>query len=417
MYAERTACRLTMSHSVDPQPAILMRLTRLLLRGRLVVLAAAVLGCRASATSGGPEAAMRGGAELARLAATMQPVLDSVRQANRWPGLTVGVTLPNGQTLALASGLADTAARTPMRADHRQLQGSVGKTYVAAIALALVRAGRLDLDAPIARYVGTAPWFAGLVTGPRMTVRQLMNHTSGLVRYEFAPATGQRLRAEPMHVWTVADRLAVLAGVAPPFAPGTDWEYSDTNYIVLGAIIEAITGRRYDDLLRDLLRQHGLAQTEPADRPQLTNMATGYAGPNNELGGYNASLKDGVLLINPQFEWTGGGVASTAADLSRWGAALYGGAVLDSTTRALMLTTVPAKLGAGVRYGLGVMVRPTRLGDMWGHSGFFPGYATELVYLPTRKISAAVQVNVTAPYPRGLVPLLVRLVELASSEP
>ena len=117
--------------------------------------------------------------------------------------------------------------------------------------------------------------------------------------------------------------------------------------------------------------------------------------------------------MNPQFEWTGGGIASTTADLARWGKLLYEGRAFDPSLLPRMLDGVPSKLGRDVRYGLGVMTRPTALGAAWGHSGFFPGYATELLYFPDLEIAAAIQVNATAPYPRGLVPFLVEAARVA----
>jgi D-alanyl-D-alanine carboxypeptidase len=180
-------------------------------------------------------------------------------------------------------------------------------------------------------------------------------------------------------------------------------------------ILERVTGRPYDTLLRTrLLEPLRLTNTIPADRPDLPGLANGYAGAQNELGGYDASLDErGRLRVNPQFEWTGGGVASTTADLARWGKLLYEGRAFDAALLPRVLDGVPARLGRDVRYGLGVMLRPTALGVTWGHSGFFPGYATELLYFPDLKIAAAIQANVTAPYPRGLVPFVVDAVRAA----
>jgi len=350
------------------------------------------------------------------LVARLQSLLDSVRTASRWPGASLAVIAADGRSAALTAGMADTARRIPLRVTDRLLQGSVGKTYVAAVALQLVQEGRLDLDAPVGRYVGDAPWFAALPNAPRITVRHLLRHQSGLVRYEFQPAVTRLLREAPFKEWTVADRLQVLAGTTPPFDAGAGWEYSDTNYIVLGAILERITGTPvFDEVRRRLLDPLGLRETIPSDRPDLPGLANGYAGPRNELGGYDASVIDGRLQVNPQFEWTGGGMASSTHDLARWGRALYAGPVLGDSARRLMLDAVPARLGANVRYGLGVMVRPTPVGESWGHSGFFPGYATELHHVATLGITVALQVNVTDPYPRTMNALVGRVLEAVAA--
>lgn len=348
----------------------------------------------------------------ASLRATLQHKLDSLRDVAHLPGATLGVALADGRTLALATGRSDTARGIAMRPSDRMLQGSVGKTYVAAIAMQLVREGKLGLDERIERYLGSEPWFARLPNAHDITVRQLMSHTSGLVRWEFQPAATRVMREQPMKRWTPEERLSYVLGLAPPFAAGQGWEYSDTNYIVLGMIIERLTGRPIEEeLRRRLFGPLALRNTITSDGPVLPGVVNGYAGPHNDLGGYDASLVAGAngprLAVNPQLEWTGGGVASTADDLARWGKLLYEGKAFDPSLLPEMLKGVPARLGRDTRYGLGVIIRPTPLGEAWGHSGFFPGYATEMLYFPTLKAAVALQVNVTDPYPRGMVAFLV----------
>lgn len=340
-----------------------------------------------------------------------------MRAAQRWPGVSVALMTADGHLAAATSGYADTTARTPLTTRHRLLQGSVGKTYVAAVAMQLVAEGSLNLDAKISQYLGREPWFDSLPNGRDATVRQIMQHTSGLVRYEFQPAVTARLRAEPFKEWTPVERLRALFGAKAPFAAGAGWEYSDTNYIVLGMIIERLTGRSYyDEVQRRVIRPLGLSNTIPSNQRALTGVANGYAGPKNDLGGYDASIgADGLMAINPQFEWTGGGIASTTSDLARWAKLLYEGKAFPPSMLTPMLTGVPARLGANTQYGLGVILRSTPLGPSWGHSGFFPGYATEMAYFPDLRVSAAVQVNLTDPYPRSLVPLLQLLARAAST--
>ncbi|HYC52324.1 MAG TPA: serine hydrolase domain-containing protein [Gemmatimonadaceae bacterium] len=340
--------------------------------------------------------------------ARFQQKLDSVRVVNGWPGVSLAIALADGSRIALASGQSDTTLHTPLRTADRLLQGSVGKTYVSAVALQLVHEKKLDLDAPISTYLGTKPWFRRLPNAETITVRQLMNHTSGLVRYEFQPAFTAALRSAPLRTWTPEERLAYVFDTQAPFAAGAGWEYSDTNYIVLGMIIERLTGRSYyDELQRRLLGPLGLVNTIASDRPALPGLANGYAGPKNDLGGYDASIVNGRMAANPGLEWTGGGIASTTEDLARWGKLLYEGRAFDASLLPVLLDGVPARLGRDTKYGLGVIIRPTPLGVTYGHSGFFPGYATELLYFPDTRTALALQVNVTDPYPRGMVPFLV----------
>jgi len=158
------------------------------------------------------------GVALDRLRATLQAQLDSLHGAARFPGATLGVALPDGRVIAVATGEADTARHMPMTTDARLLAGSVGKTYVAAVALQLVGEGRLDLDAPISRWLGSEPWFDRLPNARDITVRMLMRHQSGLVRYEFEPAVTRKITDEPDHVWTPQERLSYLFDHEAPFA-------------------------------------------------------------------------------------------------------------------------------------------------------------------------------------------------------
>ena len=112
-------------------------------------------------------------------------------------------------------------------------------------------------------------------------------------------------------------------------------------------------------------------------------------------------IKNGKFAVNPQFEWTGGGLAVTTTDLARWAQMLYGGKVIDASLMDDLLDGVPAKLGPETKYGLGVIIRPTQFGVTYGHSGFMPGYQTDLMYFPGLKTSIAVQVNSSTPKSTG----------------
>lgn len=406
------------AETITPPGRLRNRIPSSALRGaragrRLVrsVTGVAVLGF-ASLTSATAAPAQR--PDTSALRATLQHKLDSLRASQPIPGLSFALVLPGGESLALVSGLSDTARRVPLRSSDRLLQGSVGKTYVSAIALQLVHEGKLRLDDPISRFFGDAPWFRRLPNAADITVRALMNHTSGLVRYEFQPAFTAALRADPYKTWTPLERLEFIFDSPPPFAAGAGWEYSDTNYIVLGMIIEQVTGAPYYDALRSrLLVPLGLGNTIPSDRPDLPGVANGYAGTANALGGYDASMVNGRMAVNPGLEWTGGGVASTTEDLARWAKLLYEGRAFDPARLPQLLDGVPARLGRDTRYGLGVIIRPTAQGTAYGHSGFFPGYATEMLYFPDSRIAVAIQANVSAPFPRGLVPFLIEAARVA----
>ena len=326
----------------------------------------------------------------------IQSYLDEWRTSATFPGAAVGVVLKDGTSFAVTTGVADRATGTPVKSDDLFMAGSTGKTFFAAVAAQLIEAGTLDLDAPISRYLGRRPWFARLPNAKDITVRMLMTHTSGLVRYEMNPKFTADLRAQPDKSWTPEEEIGYLLDATPPFAAGQGWDYSDTNYIVLGMILEQITGTKlYDEVQRRFLGPLKLTRVVPTTSRRIPGLVAGYAGARDPLGLPDEVLKNGEFVVNPQFEWTGGGYATSPLDLARWGHELYAGRALSQTTRARMIdAAVPARLGPETKYGLGVIVREkTPAGPTWGHSGFFPGYVTELVHFRDTGTTLAIQVN------------------------
>ncbi|HWN11186.1 MAG TPA: serine hydrolase domain-containing protein [Pyrinomonadaceae bacterium] len=325
----------------------------------------------------------------------LQSTLDEWHKSGSFPGANLGVVLANGESFGLAVGVSDRETKRPMKPSDLMLAGSVGKTFAAATALQLVKEGKIGLDDKIEKYLGREPWFSRLPNAGDITVRQLMNHTSGLVRYEFKDQFTKDLTANPEKRWQPAELVAYLLDEKPPFEAGKGWDYSDTNYIVLGMIIEKVTGRQfYEEANKRLLKPLKLTNTIPQDGPRLKGVVQGYAGPNNPFGGGDAMIRDGKFTINPQFEWTGGGYASTAEDLARWAKMIYEGKAFSPELLPQVLNGRAAPmLGRESKYGLGVIIRQTSAGTSYGHSGFFPGYMTDMMYFPGDKVAVAVQVN------------------------
>ncbi len=324
--------------------------------------------------------------------------LDAYRTTNRIPGAVLAVAFTDGRVISVASGQSDTARKLAMRPDDRLLMGSVGKTYVSAVALQLVRERRLELDALASRYVGGQGWFDSLPNAAAITVRHLMNHSSGLVRYEFKPEFTAALSGEPDKVWDPREQVRYLHGTTAAFAPGAGWDYSDTNYLVLALILESITRRPIDtEIAARFLGPERLTNTVPSDARTIPGLAQGYAGAQNPFGGRDAMLTDGRMIINPQFEGAGGGYAATAADAARWGALYFSGRLFGDSLLEQAITGPVARLGPGTRYGLGMILRDsTAAGAMRGHSGFFPGYLTELRHYPARGITLALLINTSS---------------------
>ena len=353
-------------------------------------------------------------APSADLPTRLQAVLDAFHAGGTFPGASAAVSLPDGTVIPLAVGEADTVQHIPMDPSHRMLQGSVGKTYFAALAMQLIGEERLDLDAKVSKYLGHLPWFARVPNAAGITVKHLMTHSSGVMRYEFKETFTQDLSAQPDKHWRPEELLAYVLDEEASFVQGEGWEYSDTNFILLGMIMEGITGETCYDLIQErILNPLGLENTVPSSSRKISGLIQGYAGPANAFGGTDeVILPDGRFVINPQFEWAGGGFASTPEDLARWARALYTGKGFDPALLPLMLDGVPARLGPQSRYGLGVILTDTPAGPSQGHSGFFPGYLTEMAYFPNLDVAVALQVNTSVGRGLGRSPVSV-LVELA----
>jgi len=336
------------------------------------------------------------------------------------PGASAALVLPDGTQLTLVAGVDSLEDGRDLTAADRMLSGSVGKTYVTALAHFLVHTGKLDLDATAASYFEgvDAEWLERLPNAREVTLRQLLRHQSGVPRWVFQPAFVRDL-ADRDRVFSPEECLAYVYDMDPLFAPGDGWAYADTNYLVVGMVIERVTGETfYDQVRKHLIDPLGLADTVPSDSRDVPGVIQGHVVALASMAGGNRTLENGRFVFNPQFEWCGGGWASTPLDLARWARLLYGGKALGAEEGGAYLETlldaVEARgLGRGTRYGLGAMLRDTPAGRFVFHDGIMPGYLTSMGLFPESGISGAVQVNTDDGRALGR-PLGMVLVQLAS---
>jgi D-alanyl-D-alanine carboxypeptidase len=354
-----------------------------------------------------------GAQDLEALRSKLQARLEELLATSTTPGVTAGVVLPDGRVIGLAAGLADTATKARMTPTSRLPSGSTGKTFVAAIALQMVSEGRIELDDPISTWFGGEPWFPRLPNGHAITLRMLMNHTSGIPDHVSERAFMRDVLAAPDRVWKPEELVSYILGDSAQFPAGTAFHYTDTNYILLGMIIERVTGSTYyAELRRRLLEPLQLRDIVPNDRKRITGVAQGYSGglerswlaysgdsleqaprPGSAAAA-DAMLVDGAFVVNPQFEWTGGGLSTTAADLARWAKLVYEARAFPRALLDSALQGTP-RGPARTYYGLGVSVSETADGPRYGHGGFFPGYSTTMAYFPRQRVAVAVQTNTT----------------------
>lgn len=320
-----------------------------------------------------------------------------------FPGITAGITLPGGETLSAAAGLADRETGEVMTVGHVMAAGSTGKTFVAAGAIDLVLRGELDLDAPVTSWLSDQPWFSDLAHADRITPRLLLLHRSGIAEYyaqgEFNRRHAERLATDPDRYFTTDETIPIALAAGPVFEPDGGFSYADTNYLLVGLIIEAITGMSYEDHVRTrLLEPHGLEAGILAPQSRvIPNLASSYM----ESGAFGVPAKaagDGVIAMHPLTEWTGGGMTTRADALSRWGHVWFGGRAFDAPygdiiRQAPRGSSVITVEGQDWRYGLGCEMRLDPAPRFIGHRGWFPAFMSVLCYREDLDMSVALQFN------------------------
>lgn len=328
-------------------------------------------------------------------AAAVDARLERLVAETKVPGVSVGIVTADGPSVHCA-GFADREAERAMTPEALLCAGSTGKTFVAAVVLQLVAEEKIALEAPAGEYLGEEAWFERLPNAAELTIENLLSHRSGLPRYVFSEAFVHDLVAEPDRAWTPLDDLAYVFDQAPAHAADQAFSYSDTGFLVLGLVVEHVTGASlYDEVQRRLLDPLELRHVRPQSSRMIPGLAQGYAGAHDPLGLPDRVLDDeGRFCINPAFEYAGGGFATSGGDLARWMHALHTGDVLDAGLRERMVDGRPApELGRGVRYGFGTMIWPTARGDARGHEGFFPGYLSAVRTWAEPGVTIAVQLN------------------------
>lgn len=318
------------------------------------------------------------------LAAALEQILDQAVAAGGSPGAALAVSIPGQGTWSGARGLADRDGGVALAPDTLFGVASISKLFVATVAMQLVQEGWLSLDQTVEH------WLLGLVRrGDTIAVRHLLNHTSGLRDY-LTESFMDIVMADPGRVWAPQE-LVAAAGAQLAFTPGAHgrWRYSNTNYVLLGLIIEQVTRNSLaHELHQRIIDPLGLHQTfvAPDDMPPAALMH-GYEGRRDKTTGLNMS-----------FAWGAGNIISSATDLVRFAQALFSGALLRPET----LATMHSFVGVGrwgspdLVYGLGLMctvLRAAQPTPVCGHTGALVGYRTALWYVPGSGLTIAVALN------------------------
>ncbi|MEU9699947.1 serine hydrolase domain-containing protein [Streptomyces sp. NPDC047981] len=277
--------------------------------------------------------------------------------------------------------------------------GSITKTFVATVLLQLQAEGRLDLDDPVEK------WLPGVVRGnghdgSKMTVRQLLNHTSGVYDVTSDPGFQQKVFGEEFlkhryDTWTPEQLVAVAMTHEPTFAPGTSWSYSNTNYVLAGMVIEKVTGRPYGkEVERRILGPLKLRATSvpgtKARMPQPSSRAFSTLSIDP-----NATKVYDVTELNPSLAYAAGEMISDSNDLQTFYRALLKGKLLPKAEMRELTRAVPVgEVAPGVHYGLGLMQVKLSCGkEVWGHGGGIHGSSSQAVTTRDGEHSLAMNFN------------------------
>lgn len=300
---------------------------------------------------------------------TVQRGLDALVRTGGFPAALASVRDRAGRTRTAAAGVGDLATGAEVPVDGQVRIGSNTKVFTSVVVLQLVGEGRIGLDAPVDTYLPGLVRGEG-IDGRRITVRQLLQQTSGLPDYT-------RHLGDDVRYYAPRELLGIALRDRADSAPGAKWAYSNTNYALAGLIVEEVTGRPLaEEVRRRVIQRIGLRRTYSPAPGEVTIREPHPRGYIQDAPG--APLHD-VTGTDPSWAWAAGHLVSTTSDLNRFFSALLAGRLLAPAQLAEMRTTVPAgyPFGPGTRYGLGLVSTPLSCGGVyWGHGGSIPGYET-----------------------------------------
>ena len=324
------------------------------------------------------------------LAKGLQGQVDRDRAAYRLPGISAAVVLPDGSVWTGSSGKADTASGRGVNTGTVFAVGSITKTFVSALTLKLAEDGELSLDDRIGKWVPEFP----RSKGSNASIRQLLRHTSGIYDFGDNPMF-EKAVSQGRTPWTPKKTLKYVK--APYFPPGTDFTYSNTNYILLGMAAERAAGRPLAEQIRArLLEPLGLERISlQSGSSGFADHAHGYSAINHGLT--HNDVSDGTSLVpnatSSQWAWAAGGMAADARSIAVWADSLFGGRVLEEASLDEMIDV--RDTGDGFDYGLGVIGAESASGSrkMLGHDGEMDGFLSTMYYLPAEDVTVVVLVN------------------------
>ncbi|MFF0558192.1 serine hydrolase domain-containing protein [Streptomyces sp. NPDC004266] len=312
------------------------------------------------------------------VAARLDRAVQDVMKETGVPGVTVGLSAPGKGTYIRSFGTADKATGQPMNPGLYMRIGSETKTFTVTALLELVDQGKVSVDDPISKYVDGVP------NGDRITLRNLASMRSGLFNYSADEGFYKALTSDPYRPFTPQELLSYSFKHPVQFQPGAEFDYCNTNLILLGLVVEKVSGTPLHEFVqKNVVEPAGLRHTV---------FPTDAAFPSPHAHGYTVQTASGKLEDstdwNPSWGWAAGAMISDLQDLRTWARVVATGTLLTPRTQAERLKTYPSGVpGAG--YGLGIF----DVQGWIGHNGSLPGYESLTIYLPEAKATLVVLLN------------------------
>jgi D-alanyl-D-alanine carboxypeptidase len=308
---------------------------------------------------------------------------------NKWqiPGVILGVWQRGQAPLVKAYGTRNVNLHAhvpgkPMKTSFYMRLGSETKTFTGTAVLQLVEEGKVGLEDPISKYV------KGVPDGDAITVRELGEMRSGLADYTSDKTWAGEFLGDPEREWKPRELLAAAFALPPSFAPGARFEYTNTNFILLGLLVEKVSGERIGRYLkRHILRPLDLEHTVFPDGSEF---------PLPHPQGYTGQTATGLIGdstgYNPSWAWAAGAMISNLHDLRIWAKAVATGTLLSTAVQHQRERFIPATGLSPVRYGFGLY----EVNGWIGHDGEVPGYESLVVYLPAKETTLVILTNTDA---------------------
>lgn len=319
--------------------------------------------------------------------AQLELAVHEAMDAGGIPGVIAGAWVPGRGEWVAAEGLADRETGEEIEVTDRMRIGSVTKSFTATLVLVLADEGLLGLDDTLAEYF---PW---VENAQNITVRMLLNHTSGIVDDYESPAFLEVASVDPLYDWEPEELVRASLGTFPEAVLGETCIYSNTNYVLLGMISEQVTGMELAGAMEEYV--FGPLSLDNTVLPSGPEIAGEYSHSYMAVG-EDGELYDMTSCIDPSITWAAGAIISTLEDVKIWAEALAAGELLEEATHEEQLQWVEMtgaeEAGIGYEYGLGIL----KLGDFIGHNGEFSGFLASMFYLPSQGATIVVLLNCNA---------------------